>query len=74
MLFEPTDDVIPFRLNGPTLVAGPEQQEVVTGLSTDFGVEFELGGEGEIGVDPILLTEDGLDDLEIPTFIRRQMD
>ena len=75
LLFEPTDDVIPFRLNGPSLVAEPAPAEVTTGLAADFGVpEFELGGVGAIGVDPILLAGDGLDDLEIPTFIRRQMD
>jgi cell division protein FtsZ len=75
LLFEPTDDVIPFRLNGPALVAAPEPAEMTTGLAADFGVpEFELGGVGAIGVDPILLAGDGLDDLEIPTFIRRQLD
>ncbi len=74
LCFERTDDVIPFRLNGPALVSGPERAEVATGLAADFGGEFELGSEGEIRVDPILLAGDGLDDLEIPTFIRRQMD
>ena len=74
LLFEPTDDVLPFRFDGPSLHAQPQPADVATGLAADFGVEFALGGESEIGVNSILLTEDGLDNLEIPTFIRRQLD
>ncbi len=67
-----TDDVVPIGFGGPRLMESPEPVEVTAQLTTDFGGDF--GFDGGMASDSLALAPDGLDDLEIPTFIRRQMD
>ena len=72
LVFEPVDDVLPLHF-GPRLVDEPRTQELFV---DDSGYAMQLGAEegAELVPEGMTLVGDGLDDLEIPTFIRRQMD
>ncbi len=74
MFLEPTDDVVPLRFARPQLVSEPAYAEFAPETTPDLGVEVTSGFGSELGGEALTLADPGLDDLEIPTFIRRQMD
>ena len=82
MFLEPTDDVVPLHLAKPRLVSDPAYSEfaletpadVGVEVTSDFGVEVTSHFGPQLGGEALTLADPGLADLEIPTFIRRQMD
>ena len=72
LVFEPVDDVLPLRFNGPRLVDGPQPAEVFA--EDTFGMQLGVEEGAALVPEGMTLAGGGLDDLEIPTFIRRQMD
>ncbi len=74
MFLEPTDDVVPLHCAMPRLVSEAAYAEFVPETTPDLGVEVTSGFGPELGGEALTLADPGLDDLEIPTFIRRQMD
>ena len=74
MFLEPTDDVVPLHFARPRLVSEPAYAEFAPETTPDLGVEVTSDFGSELGGEALTLADPGLDDLEIPTFIRRQMD
>ena len=74
MFLEPTDDVVPLHRAVPRLVSEPAYAEFAPETPPGLGVEITSGFGPDLGGEALTLAGPGLDDLEIPTFIRRQMD
>ena len=82
MFLEPTDDVVPLHCAMPRLVPEPAFAEFAPETTPGLGVAVtpQLGVDvtsdfgSELGGEALTLADPGLGDLEIPTFIRRQMD
>jgi cell division protein FtsZ len=68
-----TDDVLSMPFAGPRLLE-EAQPAPVAADSTEYGLDLGLEAGITLGTDSFALLGEGLDDLEIPTFIRRQMD
>jgi cell division protein FtsZ len=74
MFLEPTDDVVPLHCATPRLVPEPAYAEFAPETTPDLGVQGTSDFGADLGGEALTLANPGLDDLEIPTFIRRQMD
>ncbi len=79
MFLEPTDDVVSLHLARPRLVSEPAYAPETTPdlgveVTSDFGMAVTSEFGSELGGETFTMADPGLDDLEIPTFIRRQMD
>ncbi|MEE8446145.1 MAG: cell division protein FtsZ [Gemmatimonadota bacterium] len=74
MFLEPTEDVVPLHSAVPRLVPEPAYAEFAPETTPDLGVQGTSDFGPDLGGEALTLANTGLDDLEIPTFIRRQMD